>query len=261
MDLGIRGRVALVTGGSDGLGLATARALAAEGVKLAIAARRDEKLRDAARAIEKETGQGVLALQADVSVREQSLRLVGDIAAKLGPVEILVANAGGPKPGRFADFGWEEWTRAFEQVVGTVHHLASAVLPSMRERRWGRIVSIQSMSIRQPVDSLLLSNSLRPAAAGLLKALAGEVAADGVTVNVLGPGSSRTERILELGRHRNPGKDDAEVVRLLGQAMPIGRLVEPDEIAAAIAFLCSSHAGAITGAYLPVDGGQIRGQM
>lgn len=261
MDLGIRGKVALVTGGSDGLGLATARALAAEGVKLALAARREAKLREAARAIEAETGASVLAIPADVSVREQAARLVQDVAAGLGPIEILVANAGGPKPGRFADFGWEDWLRSFEVVVGTVHHLASAALPAMRERRWGRIVSIQSMSIRQPVESLLLSNSLRPAAAGLLKGLSGEVAADGVTVNVVGPGSSRTERILELGRHRNPGKDDQEVVRLLGQAMPIGRLVEPEEVAAAIAFLCSVHAGAITGAYLPVDGGQIRGQM
>jgi len=261
VDLGIRGKVALVTGASDGLGFATARALAAEGVKLAIAARREDKLGDAADAIRGDTGAEVVAIPADVTVRDQAARLSDDVRAKLGPVEILVANAGGPKPGGFDDFAWEEWARAFQQIVGAVHNLASAVVPSMRDRKWGRIVSIQSMSIRQPVESLLLSNSLRPAAAGLLKGLASELAPHGITVNVIGPGSSRTERILELGRHRNPGRADDEVLRILGASMPIGRLVEPDEVAAAVTFLCSARAAAITGTYLPVDGGQIRCQM
>lgn len=261
MDLGVGGKVALVTGGSDGLGLAAARALAREGVRLAVAARREDKLRAAAGTIRAGSSAEILAIAADVTSRDQAARLVEEVGAKLGPVEILVANAGGPRPGRFGDFTWDEWLLAYEQVVGTVHHLVSAVLPSMKERRWGRIVSIQSMSIRQPVESLLLSNSLRPAAAGLLKGLAGELAQDGITVNVVGPGSSRTERILELGRHRNPGKSDEEILQILGNTMPIGRLVEPDEVAAAIAFLCSAQAAAITGTYLPVDGGQIRGQM
>ncbi len=261
VDFGIRGKVALVTGASDGLGYAAARALAAEGVKLAVAARREEKLRAAAETIGKASSVAVLAIPADVTSPDQATRLVREVAAKLGPVEILVANAGGPRPGEFGDFTWDDWLVAFNQVVGTVHHLVSAVVRPMQERRWGRIVSIQSMSIKQPVERLLLSNSLRPAAAGLLKGLASEVAAQGVTVNVVGPGSSRTERILELGRHRHPGIDTAEVLRLLGATVPIGRLVEPDEVAAAIAFLCSAQAAAITGAYLPVDGGQIRGQM
>jgi len=261
VDLGIRGKVALVTGASDGLGLASARALAAEGVRLAMAARREDRLKVAAQALSEETGAELIAIPADVTHRDQATRLLADVSERLGPVEILVANAGGPKPGRFEDFRWEDWAAAFQQVVGPVHHLASAAIPSMRKRGWGRIVSIQSMSIRQPVESLLLSNSLRPAAAGLLKGLASELAPHGITVNVIGPGSSRTERILELGRHRNPGRTDDEVLAILGSAMPIGRLVEPAEVAAAVAFLCSAGAAAITGTYLPVDGGQIRAQM
>ena len=261
MDLGIRAKVALVTGASEGLGFATARALATEGARLAMAARREDRLRSAAEEIRSTTGAEVISVAADVSVPDQASRLVEEVGEKLGPVEILVANAGGPKPGHFADLSWDDWVRAFQQVVGTVHHLAFAVLPGMRARGWGRIVSIQSMSVRQPVESLLLSSSLRPAAAGLHKGLTGELAPQGITVNVIGPGSSRTERILELGRFRNPGKETAEVLRSLGASMPIGRLVEPDEVAAAVVFLCSIQAAAITGAYLPVDGGQIRGQM
>jgi 3-oxoacyl-[acyl-carrier protein] reductase len=260
LDLGIRGKVALVTGGSDGLGLASALALGREGARVAIAARNAERLSAAAQRIRSEGGE-CAAFPADVAKKEQASALVESVAQQLGPVEILVANAGGPKPGRFDDFGWDDWLAAFQLVVGSVHHLAAAVLPSMRAARWGRIVSIQSMSIRQPVDNLLLSNSLRPAAAGLLKALAAELAPVGITVNVVGPGSSRTDRILELGRHRHPGKDDALVLAALGAAMPIGRLVEPVEVGNAVAYLCSVPAAAVTGTFLPVDGGQIRNQM
>jgi len=261
MDLGLAGRTALVTGASDGLGLATATALAREGVRLAIASRGKEKLGAASEAIRAATGVEVLALPADVTDREQCAALVESVASRLGPVEILVANAGGPKPGRFDDVAWDDVLDAFRKVVGPVHHLVSAALPAMRAKRWGRIVSIQSMSIRQPVEGLLLSNSIRPAAAGLLKGLAGELAPEGITVNVVGPGSCRTERILELGRFRNPGVSEADLPALLGKAMPIGRLVEPEEVGSAVAFLCSARAAAITGTYLPVDGGQIRGQM
>jgi 3-oxoacyl-[acyl-carrier protein] reductase len=261
MDLGIRGKVALVTGGSNGLGLATAMALAREGVRLAIASRGEDMLEKAAQSIRSSTGAEVTTLRADVASREKATTLVKDVVRRVGPVEILVANAGGPRPGRFADFSWDDFGDAFDTVVGPVHHLVSAALPAMRAARWGRIVSIQSMSIRQPVEGLLLSNSLRPAAAGLLKGLAGELAAEGITVNVVGPGSCRTERILELGRFRNPGVSEADLPAVLGKAMPIGRLIEPDEVGAAVAFLCSAQAAAITGTYLPVDGGQIRSQM
>ncbi len=261
MDLGIRGKVALVTGASEGLGLASARALAGEGAELAIAARRPDRLRAAAEEICAATGAEILALPADVADRDAAARLVEEVSKRLGPVEILVANCGGPRPGSFSDLGWDEWVRAFGQVVGPVHHLVSAVLPAMREACWGRIVSIQSVSVRQPVASLLLSNALRPAAAGLVKGLAAELAPVGITINVVGPGPSRTGRILQLGRFRSPGTSDDEIARSLGEDLPIGRLVEPDEVAAAVAWLCSVQAAAVTGAYFPVDGGMIRGQM
>jgi 3-oxoacyl-[acyl-carrier protein] reductase len=261
VDLGLRGKVALVAGGSEGLGFASARALAREGVRLGIVARRPDKLTEATLAISRETGAEVQAFPADVTDRDQAAAAVAGLVERLGAVQILVANAGGPKPGSFADLDWTAWTRAFVQVVGPVHHLISAVIPSMKEAGWGRIVSIQSMSIRQPVESLLLSNSLRPAAAGLIKGLAGELAPFGITLNVVGPGPCRTGRILELGRHRHPGRGDEEITRALGESVPIGRLVEPDEVGAAVTFLCSVQAASITGTYLPVDGGSIRGQM
>ncbi len=261
MDLGIRGRVALVSGASEGLGHAAARVLAAEGVRLAIAARRADRLEDAAQAIRAETGATVATCPGDVTDRDQAIRIAREAVSKLGPIEILVVNAGGPRPGAFQDFSWNDWVDAFRAVVGPVHHLVSAILPGMRQSRWGRIVSIQSMSIRQPVEALLLSNALRPAAAGLLKGLAAELAPHGITVNVVGPGPCRTERILELGRHRNPGMAAEELSRKMGAEVPIGRLVEPDEVGAAIAFLCSFRAAAITGSYVPVDGGTIRSQM
>lgn len=261
MDLGLSGKVTLVTGASAGLGYATARALAAEGVRLAISARGENQLEEAARSIGSAAGIDVLPVAADVTEPGQVAHLMSEVERRLGPIEILVTNAGGPRPGRFGDLTWADWNEAFGRIVGTVHHLVSAVLPAMRQARWGRIVSIQSMSIRQPVENLLLSNSLRPAAAGLLKGLALELAGEGITVNVVGPGSSRTDRILELAQSRNPGSTTEGLLASLGASMPIGRLIEPDEVAAAIAFLCSTRAAAITGVYLPVDGGQIRGQM
>jgi 3-oxoacyl-[acyl-carrier protein] reductase len=261
VDLGIRGKVALITGASEGLGLAAARALAGEGAEIAIAARRPDRLKAAAEEICAATGAEVLALPADAADPEQAGNLVSEVSARLGPVEILVANVGGPRPGRFGDFAWNDWVEAFAAIVGPLHHLVSAALPAMKESLWGRIVSIQSVSVRQPVDSLILSNSIRPAAAALVKALAAELAPSGITVNVVGPGPARTGRILELGRFRSPEADDDELARTLGDGLPIRRLVEPDEVAAAIAYLCSAQAAAITGMYFPVDGGTIRGQM
>jgi 3-oxoacyl-[acyl-carrier protein] reductase len=203
----------------------------------------------------------VLALPCDVTDRDAVSRLVEEVGRRLGPVEILVANSGGPKPGAFDDCSWDDWRQAFAKIVGPVHHLVSAALPAMKEACWGRIVTIQSVSIRQPVEALLLSNSLRPAAAALAKGLAAEVAPLGITVNVVGPGPSRTGRILELGRFRSPGLDDEELARSLGESLPIRRLVEPDAVAAAVAWLCSVQAAAVTGTYLAVDGGTIQGQM
>lgn len=249
MDLGIEGRIALVTGGSAGLGRATARALAAEGVRVAIAARTAEGVERVAA-----TTAGVVGFVHDVSDADAAPELIANVERELGgPVDILIANTGGPPPFD-SPLGIERavWQRAYESLVLGPMALVEAVVPGMRERGWGRIVSFSSSAVREPIERLVLSTSHRAALLATFKQLAREVAADGVTVNTVLPGRFATDRIVG-----NYGSLEA-AEELAKSEIPIGRLGTPEEFAAVVAFLCSQQAAYVTGTAQLVDGGLTR---
>jgi 3-oxoacyl-[acyl-carrier protein] reductase len=244
VNLGFEGRVALVGGASRGLGRAVAEELAAEGASVAVCARESESLHATADAL------GALALPADLSIAGEPKRIVDTCAKHFGRLDILVTNAGGPPAGGFESFDAEDWRRATALVLSSTVELAAAAVPHMRRGGWGRILCVTSIAAKRPVDNLLLSNALRPAVAGFAHSLAREVAKDGITVNTILPGYTRTERMVEL----NVGAEtEAEI--------PLGRLGEPREFAAMAAFLVSERASYVTGAAVPVDGGWLRGMF
>jgi 3-oxoacyl-[acyl-carrier protein] reductase len=260
MDLGLEGRVALVAAASKGLGLAIAEELAREGARLMICARGEEALMQARAVIEDRTGAQVLAETADVSSPADVVRLVEACAAALGPVDILVTNAGGPPAGPFESHSPEAWRDAVALNLESTVNLCRAVLPAMKERRWGRILSVTSIAVKQPVENLILSNSVRAAVTGFARTLATEVAPYGVTVNNLMPGYTRTERLEELAARNAQlrGSDPAEERSHWEREIPMGRLGEPREFAALAAFLASERASYITAQSIAVDGGWIR---
>lgn len=251
MNLGLQGKTALVTGASKGIGLAAARALAAEGARVALVARDPGTLESAVAGITAGGGEA-LALPGDVSRREEVERVVADVRARLGDPAILVANAGGPAPGHPSQVGESAWEAAVQLTLMSAVRLTLAVLPAMRAQRWGRIVNVTSLSVREPVLNLTLSNALRAAVTGFAKTLSQEVAGEGVTVNNVEPGYTATERMTEL-------YPDEAAAQALVDRIPAGRLARPDEIGAAVAFLASEQAGYITGQSLLVDGGIVRG--
>lgn len=248
MELGIEGRVALVLGASRGIGRGIAAALAGEGARVAICARSEERLAEAASSIEGE----VEAFTADTGDLERMATLPAEIAERLGPVEILVANTGGPPPGGALDNSRHQWESAYRSLVLAPRTLIEAVLPGMRERRWGRIVNVGSTSVREPIPGLVLSNANRLAALGLLETLAREVAGDGITVNTVATGRIATERIGAL----HGSMEAAE--RAAREEVPAGRLGTPQEYGDLVAFLCSERAAYLTGAVIPLDGGMLR---
>jgi 3-oxoacyl-[acyl-carrier protein] reductase len=244
LNLGLEGRVALVGGASRGLGRAVAEELAAEGASVALCARESESLRTTADEL------GGLALPGDLSIEGEPRRVVDACVEHFGRLDVLVANAGGPPAGGFESFDADDWRRATALVLASTVELVTAAVPHMRRAGWGRILCVTSITAKRPVDNLLLSDALRPAVAGFAHALAREVAKEGITVNTILPGYTRTERMVELGV-------GAETVA----EIPLGRLAEPSEFAAAAAFLVSERASYITGAAVPVDGGWLRGMF
>lgn len=255
----LQGKTALVTGASSGLGFAAAKALARRGARVALASRGGEKL-DQAR---ERLGADAIAIPADVRDPAALTNLVSEVERRLGPVDILVANGGGPPSKPALELTEEDWQIAIPLALLFVPRLCRLVLPGMRERRWGRIVAINSVSTRQPIAGLALSNSLRPAVVGYLKTLSQEVAAEGITVNAVLPGYTRTERQEELANAASArtGKSKEEVVAGWIGNTPIGRLAEPDEIGAMVGFLCSPEASYVTGQAIAVDGGYVRGLL
>lgn len=247
MDLGIAGRVALVTGASSGLGLGIARALVAEGARVAISSRSWERISRAA----SELGASPFVFDSDDPARAGEL--VGQVEETLGPVEILVANTGGPPAGPDAlGFDRDQWEAAYRTLVRTPLELVRAVMPGMRARRWGRVLASSSSVVREPVPNLVLSNAHRSALLAAFKTLSRQVAADGVTVNTLLPGRIDTARLREVY-----GSQEA-IERFVRDEIPAGRLGSVDEYGAAAAFLCSERAAYITGVTLLVDGGLTR---
>jgi 3-oxoacyl-[acyl-carrier protein] reductase len=248
VDLGIEGRTALVMGASRGIGKGIAAALAREGARVAISSRSEEALATAAEEIGGEVG----TFPADTGDLERLRRLPGEVAEALGPVEILVANTGGPPAGGALDNSLEEWEEAFRSLVLAPRVLVEEVLPGMRERSWGRIVNVSSSAVREPIPGLTLSNANRMAAVGLLKTLADEVAEDGVTVNTVATGMFATDRAAD--RHGSmEGAEEAARERI-----PARRLGQPEEYGDLVAFLCSERAAYLTGALIPLDGGLLR---
>jgi 3-oxoacyl-[acyl-carrier protein] reductase len=260
MDLGLQGKVALVAAASRGLGRAIAEELAAEGASLVICARDEARLRETRDAIANATGAEVRAVAADLSTADGVARVADDALAASGRVDILVTNSGGPPSGPFEEHDWRAWQGAVELMLRSSVELTRRVLPGMKERRWGRILAVTSIAAKQPVASLVLSNSVRAAVTGAMRTLANEVAPHGITVNTLLPGYTRTERVEQLDA-ANAAREglslDAVRQRTVAQ-IPMGRLGEPREFAALAAFLASERASYITGQSIAVDGGWIR---
>ncbi|MFL5781551.1 MAG: SDR family oxidoreductase [Thermoleophilaceae bacterium] len=244
MDLGLQGRVALVTGASKGLGHATAAVLAAEGAQVAISSRSAERIEAAAEDI------GAHGFVHDSADLDAVPALVDAVESELGPVDVLVANTGGPPPGLDPlGFTREQWEAAYRDLVLAPMALIERVVPGMRERGFGRIVSVGSSAVREPIPGLMLSNAHRPGLVGALKTLAREVARDGVTVNSVLPGRIATDRLLDTIGSREAAEQAAR------DSVPAGRLGTPEEFGAVAAFLCSERAAYVTGTTVLVDGG------
>jgi 3-oxoacyl-[acyl-carrier protein] reductase len=260
LDLGLRGKVALVSASSKGLGRAIAEELAAEGASLVICARGEDALRQTAESIRKSSGVTVVAVAADVSGQSGIDRVAKTALEKFGKVDILVTNSGGPPSGPFESLTPEMWDVATRLLLTSAVGLARPLLPGMKERKWGRILNVTSIAVKQPIDGLMLSNSLRAAVTGYARTLASEVAPFNVTVNNLMPGYTRTDRVEELARAASgrSGATAKDTFAKWEKEIPMGRLGEPRELAALAAFLASERASYITGSSIAVDGGWIR---
>jgi len=263
MDLGLKGKVALVAAASKGLGRAIAEELAAEGATLGICARGERALNDARDAIAARTGATVHAIAADVGTREGIAAVTGGVIERFGRIDVLIGNAGGPPSGTFETLDWDAWQAAVDLTLRSAVEITRAVLPGMRERGWGRVIHVTSLTVKQPIDGLMLSTSIRAAVTGFTRTLANEVARDGVTVNTILPGYMNTERVVELAEAtaRREGVPVAQIEQRQVASIPVRRLGEPRELAALAAFLASERAGYVTGQSWIVDGGWARGLM
>ncbi len=259
MDLGLKDRVAIVAASSRGLGKACALELAREGAHVVICGRDQASLAATADEIHAATGAEVFPLEADLTDDAQIRRLVDGTLARFGRIDILVTNNGGPSAGFFADFDDEAWLAAHKLTLMSAVRLIRAVLPTMQAQKWGRIINLTSVSVKQPIDNLLLSNVYRPGVIGLAKTLSAQVAAEGITVNNVAPGYTRTDRVLDLARARAAVSDQTvdEVLAGIVADVPMQRMGEPGELAALVAFLASEQAAFITGATIQVDGGYV----
>lgn len=261
MDLGIKGRVALVAASSQGIGLATAEAFAAEGCRVAMCARNMEALNAGAEKIRKKHGAEVFTEAFDVTDAAAVARFVAAVAAKFGGVDICVTNAGGPPAKGFLAASLEDWQKAVDANFLSTVYFAREVIPHMQRKKWGRIITITSITTKQPVTDLVLSNAVRAAVVGLVKSLANEFGKDGILVNNVGPGFTATDRLKELAKARaaSTGKPEQEFFDAWASEAPLKRLGEPRELADTIVWLASERASYITGQTVLVDGGMYKG--
>ncbi len=260
MDLGLKGKVALVAASSTGLGRAVAEELAAEGASLILCARGEERLNATCDEIRSASGAEILGAVGDLSIQSDIERIVGEGAKRFGKIDILVTNTGGPPAGRFETLTRENWDAATRDLLMSVVELTKLALPGMKERGWGRVLNITSIAVKQPVDNLMLSNSIRAAVTGFARTLANEVAETGITVNNIMPGYTATERVNELAETlaKREGLSISDIRARWESEIPMRRLGDPKEFAALAAFLVSERASYITGVSIAVDGGWIR---
>jgi 3-oxoacyl-[acyl-carrier protein] reductase len=261
MNLGLKDRIAIVAASSQGIGLATAEAFAAEGCRVAMCARNLQTLQSAAQKIRRQFNVEVLAEAFDVTNSGEVSRFVADVAGKFGGVDICVTNAGGPPAKGFLAATLEEWQRTLEANFLSAVYFAREVIPHMQRKRWGRIVTITSITTKQPVTDLVLSNAVRAAVVGLMKSLANEFGKDGILVNNVGPGFTATDRLRELATARAAAteKSEREIFEGWAADAPLHRLGDPREVAETIVWLCSERASYITGQTILVDGGMYKG--
>ncbi len=263
MNLSLSGKVALVSAASKGLGKAIALELSKEGAHVAICARGEERLQKTKEEIEKETGGKVFAYRADITKYEDIKAFVSKTREVFGPIDILVTNAGGPPAGEFFDFTDEDWQAAFELNLMSVIRLIREVVPDMKEKKWGRIINMSSISVKQPIANLILSNVIRAGVIGLTKSLSNDLAKYNILVNSVAPGYIMTERVKNLikANAEKGGISQDEVLARLTANTALGRVGEPPEIGAVVAFLASERASYITGQTILVDGGMFKGLM
>lgn len=263
MDLGLKGKVAIVAAASQGLGRAVATELAREGAEVAICSRNEKNLAAAADAMRGATGRSVFAQPVDINNASSIEKFVAAVELKFGRVDICVTNSGGPPAKTFLEITQDDWRAAVDSLLMSVVWWARAVLPRMQKQKWGRLLSITSMSVKQPVEGLLLSNTLRAGVTGLMKTLANEFGPSGITVNNIAPGYTATDRLNELVQKqaRDAGVPGEKILERWSEQIPLRRVATVEEFAAVAAFLVSERASYLNGVTIPVDGGWVRGLL
>jgi 3-oxoacyl-[acyl-carrier protein] reductase len=260
VELGLKNKVAVVAASSKGLGRAVALELAKEGARISICSRNREHIRQTAEFIHGETGAEIYYEAVDVARGDEVRTFITNTVSRFGDIHVLVTNAGGPPSGLFVSLRPQDWLGAFHLNLMSVIQLCAEVVPHMQRNRWGRIINVTSISVKQPVDGLMLSNSLRAAVVGFAKTLSNELAPYNILVNNVCPGYTRTERVEELSSSiaERKGVSKDRIVANWEESIPMGRLGQPEEFAALVAFLASERASYITGTSIPVDGGAVR---